>query len=268
MILDSKCVLTYIAILCQGDWEAIATFLREKRKIDPQECLKTVSALPCRSVTIMEEEYPRELRNARQPPFVLFYQGNLSLLDDAERCIALIGSGRDCEYGLAQGKRFAKTLASEGATVISAISKGVNEKVLSEALPFGRAVAVLANGVDVYYPAHCSALQREIREKGLLVSEFPPQSKPGPKALAARNRAIASLSSYVLVASTHQGDGTLSIVASALSQGRIVGAFPYRLDEDNVNNSLILEGAEMITDPDDVLQHAGLKKKKSISINN
>ena len=259
-MLDSKIVITYIAILCHGDWNEIAAFIKERRPIDLEECLKVVSALPCHAITIMEADYPAALKNALQPPFVLFYQGNLSLLENHRRCVALLGSRNDADYGEAQGKRFAKALASEGATIISSISKGVNEKVLKEAVPFGKAVAVLPCGVDVYYPAEFSELQRKIKDNGLLISEFPPGTQPSPKTFPARNRIIAGLSSYVLVASTHQGEGTLSTIGIALSQGKTVGCFPYRLDEGNVNNNLILEGAEMIIDPDDVLHHCGLKE--------
>ena len=95
---DGRTLLIYLAIRFQGDYDKI--FLAIQNHDYPfsyDEALKAVEALPCKVLTILDYEYPERLKNIWHPPLVLFYYGDISLLN--KRCIATVGSRKCNEYG-------------------------------------------------------------------------------------------------------------------------------------------------------------------------
>lgn len=94
----------------------------------------------------------------------------------------------------------ASTLTQCGLLVTSGLAEGVDGAAHRGALSgSGQTVAVLGTGPDRVYPRQHLSLAKEIRQRGVLVSEQPVGMPPRSFNFPRRNRIISGLSLGVLV---------------------------------------------------------------------
>ena len=255
-MMNGNDVLLHLSEITGGSWEAIAEHIRSRTPLTAEDVESTRKKVPTPFITFLDMEngkYPEDFREVARPPFVLYYQGNLELIAKREKCVAIIGSREASPYGLSMARKLSEDLAKNGYTVVSGLAKGVDAAALEAAVPYGKAVGVLGNGLGKYYPTINKELQKRIASQGLLLTEYPYDTPPEAKNFPSRNRIIAFLSSIVVVAEAKPRSGTLLTVAFAIDAGRDVGAVPYRADEESACNRLIQDGAAMILSAEDVM---------------
>jgi DNA processing protein len=116
-------------------------------------------------------------------------------------------------------------------------------------------IAVLAGGAERPYPASHRRLYTRIRNAGLVVSELPPGVRPRRWMFPARNRIIAALSTITVVIQARPRSGALVTARHAAQLRRHVGAVPGQVNSplSAGPHGLIRDGAELITDAQDVL---------------
>ena len=175
-------------------------------------------------VTYFSENYPEPLKNTEIPPIVLYCKGNLSLLNTD--CFAVVGSRRTAPQALKECKKIAKEL-TQRFTVVSGIADGADAAAVEGALESGRIISVQANGFNHFYPAMNKRLIEKVAERGLLLSEYPPEIAPQRHHFPIRNRIIAGLSKGTLIVSAGKKSGALITANYAAEYGREVFAFPY-----------------------------------------
>jgi DNA processing protein len=176
-------------------------------------------------------------------------------------CVAIVGTRRATAYAERVTRELARTLARAGACVVSGLARGVDASAHLGALEVnGATVAVLGTGLDVVYPKGHAALQREIAEKGLLLSELAPANAAHGGSFPRRNRIIAALASATIVVEAGVKSGALITAGHALELGRTVAAVPGPIDvpQSQGSNELIRDGAVAITSMADVLALLGL----------
>lgn len=200
-----------------------------------------------------DPEYPGQLYLMESPPMVLYYRGDLSVLE--RPCIAVVGS-RDCtEYGR-YASRMASSAASRiGACIVSGGARGVDtEAHLAAIYNEGKTACILGCGVDVAYPDENRGLFRRIAENGVLVSEYPPGFKPEKWTFPMRNRIIAALASAVVVAEAREKSGSLHTAAYAEEWNRRVYAVPgdIRSEGSRGVHQLIQMGARLLSHPSEL----------------
>jgi DNA processing protein len=252
--MNGREILIFLAVKFDGEWDKIVASIRNRDFFDPKEAEATLASVKSQVVTIVDPDYPASLKEAPKPPFVLFYYGNLGLIDDKKMCISYVGSRKASPYGLKMAHQFCSSFAEDGFSVVSGLAYGIDAAAARAAMPAKKAVAVLGNGPDYYYPPENAALQRQIKENGLLISEYPGESAPNPERFPARNRLIAALSQCTVVGEASKHSGTLITVAHALGIGRDVCCVPYPADEESACNALIKEGAPMVENAADVYE--------------
>ena len=251
--MDARDLLCYWSISCAGDQSAMMRAIRQKKEATPEEVESNVRRIKSKWVTLLDDDYPDALKKMPMPPLVLFYRGDYSLISDYTRCVSIVGSREATSYALKKAEELARGAADKGYSVISGLAKGVDTAVANGAFPYGRAVAVLGNGLGRVYPPENEALQRMIGQKGLLISEYPDDVGPAPYQFPARNRIIAGLSKATILAEAKLHSGSMITCALALELNRDVGAVPFRADEDSACNVIIKEGAALIESVDDLL---------------
>lgn len=251
-------ILTYLAIKHKGDWEKIFEALRKREPMDEEDALNLVKKLKCKAVTVIDPEYPQSLKRCDRPPFVLFYYGRLSLTYDERRCVSYIGSRDASSYGERMAKELAGGLAKNGLYIVSGMAKGIDAYAMEAALDEGDGViGVLGSGIDIPYPSSNINLYKRLKKEGLVLSEYPADVPPRKENFPFRNRIIAALSKLTVVGEAKKRSGTSITVNYALEYGRDVACLPYRADEDSACNTLIQDGASLVTSVSDILNLVG-----------
>ena len=223
-------------------WDSIE--LREKIQLNMKQSY----------ITIVDSEYPRQLSEIFCPPLVLFYQGDLSLLNT--QSLAVVGARQMTSYGEATLKGILPVIIKRGITVISGLAAGVDG--LSHEITLknqGKTIGVIGSGIDQVYPRSHQYLQRAVAEQGLVISEYGLGEEPIAWHFPERNRIIAGLAETLLVVEAKKRSGSLITANIALEENRNVCAIPGRIDAPLSLgcNQLIAAGAKPITEAKDLL---------------
>jgi DNA processing protein len=204
-------------------------------------------------------DFPATLRTIPESPLLLFVQGDVRLLQTA--AVAIVGSRHHSRYGAEAARHFATGLARAGLVVVSGMARGLDAVAHHAALDAdGGTIGVLGNGLGVVYPAANRALYDRVRERGCLLTEFPPGERPSAGSFPRRNRLISGLARVVLVIEAREKSGALITVDCALTQGRDVLAVPGAITSPTSVgcNRLIQQGAKPALAVDDVLEEYGI----------
>lgn len=201
------------------------------------------------AITIFDKEYPKRLLHLKYPPFVLYYKGNIKLLD--EESIAIVGSRKPCEYAINATECLAK--ANKDKVIISGLAKGIDACAHENA---NKTIAVLGCGIDYIYPRCNYDLYKRIQREGLIISEYPTMSKPLGYHFPFRNRIIACLADKTYVMQSAIKSGTMTTINEALELGKEVRVLPYDIfNEAGANNNhLIYEGASIIENTEHIFK--------------
>lgn len=198
-----------------------------------------------RILTLDSEEYPEKLRNIPQRPLVLYVEGQLPDVDRTPS-FSIVGTRKATAYGAKVASVMAMGIAQAGGIVTSGMAVGIDSFAHKGALRGGgKTIAVLGSGLDVVYPASNAELKKQIAERGCVISEFSPGTKPSKISFPIRNRIIAGLSEATIVVEAGVRSGSLITANLAAEQGRAVYAVPGNIDssESAGPNRLILDGA-------------------------
>ncbi len=206
-----------------------------------------------------DADYPAVLREIHDAPPLLFYRGRLQA--EPRLPIAMVGSRVCTQYGRDIAQLFAHDLAAAGCTIVSGLAEGIDGCAARGALSCEESpyptVAVLGCGIDVVYPASHRKLFDEIAERGAVVTEFLPGTRPLRENFPVRNRIISGMARGLVVVEAGERSGTSITAGYALDQGREVFAVPGRItDRQSVGtNRMIQRGeAKPVFCVDDILQ--------------
>lgn len=209
-------------------------------------------------LTLADETYPKLLLETADPPAVLYCSGALEYL--GKPALAIVGSRNATAQGARDAEAFAASLGRAGFTVVSGLALGIDAAAHRGALETqASTIAVLGAGIDVVYPAANAKLGELIRQKGLLLSEFPLGSAPMARNFPRRNRLISGLARGCLVIEAALASGSLITARMAAEQGRDVFAVPGSIHAPLSKgcHSLIKMGAKLVESAEDVLAEFG-----------
>ncbi|MDR0850985.1 MAG: DNA-processing protein DprA [Clostridiales Family XIII bacterium] len=212
-----------------------------------------------KTVTMGDTQYPPLLRTIPDPPEVLYYIGDLSIA--SRRAVAIVGSRHASEYGKWASYNAAKRLSESGVVVVSGMAEGCDSFAHQGALEGNTpTIAVLGCGPDICYPRSAARLREKILYGGLLLSEYPPGTRPALFTFPARNRIISGLSAATIVAEAGISSGSLITAERAAEQGREVYAIPGNINRKNSvgANKLIRDGAKPLVLLSDILEDMGI----------
>ncbi len=207
-------------------------------------------------INIEDTRYPKLLRNIKNAPQQLYLEGNIKLLDT--HGIAIIGSRKCSEKGSKMAKKFAQELVSQNITIISGMANGIDTYAHIGAIENrGNTIAVLGCGFNNIYPQENEKLYKQIiKNNGLIVSEYPPETEASSEKFIERNRIVSGLSIGILVIEAKHRSGTSVTAKIAKSQNRKVFTIPHDLsDKCGIGtNRLIKKGASLITNTKDIIE--------------
>ncbi|MCI0655067.1 MAG: DNA-processing protein DprA, partial [Methylococcaceae bacterium] len=207
------------------------------------------------AITLHDSRYPARLKEIAVPPPLLFVSGDPALLSTPQ--LSIVGSRNPSPSGVGTARNFAAALSGAGLCITSGLALGIDASAHEGSLNAGgKTVAVLGTGPDRVYPARHKQLAWKIAEKGCLVSEFPPGTRPKACNFPRRNRIISGLSLGVLVVEAAIQSGSLITARLALEQGREVFAIPGSIHNPLARgcNALIKSGAKLVETAQDILE--------------
>ena len=138
-----------------------------------------------------EDALPASLFGLRPPCRQLFVEGSLPA---APFRVAVVGSRSPSPSGEHVAYEIAWGLARAGVVVVSGLARGIDSAAHRGALDAGGlTMAFLGCGFDQLGPRSARELGTRIRERGALVTEYPPDAVPKPYRFVHRNRLIAAI---------------------------------------------------------------------------
>ena len=228
------------------------------KSTSPLDFIKTLQSCEKQGVGIVtyaESAYPDALREIPSPPLVLYYKGDIGILNQYF-LFAMIGTRRPSGYGQEVTRDLSKALTAAGLVLVSGLADGLDSEAHRAAVAAeAPTVACLAFGHGFCYPAANRTLKGVIEQIGVTVSEYPPDIGPQKQYFLARNRIIAGLSRGLCVAEARKASGTMNTVAAALEYGKDVFAVPGSIYSplSEGTNALLREGATPVTSAQDIL---------------
>ncbi len=247
-------LLAAFAIKYNGNYDDIFFAIKNRQYISKTSIDYYLGNLSCKYITILDNDYPKQLMNVHKPPFVLFYYGDINLIKNYNRSVSIVGSRNCSDYGIKATSLISKSVA-KSLIIISGMAKGIDSVAHKTCLKNGgKTVAVLGSGIDYIYPKENDSLYKEIKLNGLVISEYPNNVAPSSTNFPFRNRLIAALSKVLLVTEANDRSGTLTSINHALEANTIVCCIPYPFNNSSLCNKLIKEGARLINSATDLLE--------------
>jgi DNA processing protein len=243
-----------------------------RRESDCAEAdLAVLARLGGRLVTAYDDEWPLlnfmpfdRIDHSKRPqghsPLVLWAVGPIRLDEVADRAAAIVGTRAATAYGEHVAADLAAGLAMRDVAVVSGGAFGIDGTAHRAALAGdGVTVAVVAGGVDVPYPAGHAGLLRRIADDGLVLSEYPPGSRPTRSRFLTRNRLVAALSGATVVVEAGARSGAANTAGWAEALGTHVCAVPGPVTSAaSVGcHRLLRDGATLVTRAEEVIELVG-----------
>lgn len=226
-------------------------FIENYKQLDLKKLRQEFKKFPV--LSILDSNYPLELKEIYNPPVLLFYQGNIELLSKPK--LAVVGARQASQIGCQSVKKIIKETNNQ-FVIVSGLARGIDTAAHVSALKNGgSSIAVIGSGLDVYYPTENMKLQEYMSYNHLVLSEYFTGEQPLKFHFPERNRIIAGLCQGIVVAEAKMRSGSLITCERALEEGREVFAIPGNIIDGKSDgcHHLIQEGAKCIISGKDIL---------------
>lgn len=181
----------------------------------------------------------KELDYMKKYPEEIYYKGNLSLLK--RKKISIVGTRKPNSYANQLTYKISNELAKRDIVIVSGAAIGI-DAISHKAAQSHNTIAVVANGLDIKYPAINSKLINSIENDGLVLSTYKDGIKARNYTFVHRNELVVALADVLIVTQADEDSGTLTSINYALEMGKKVYTIPHRLNESKGTQKLIEEG--------------------------
>ena len=184
-------------------------------------------------------EHIQELDAMKKYPKELYAIGNQDLLKRPK--VSIVGTRRPSNYTKQCTYALAQALSSRGVAIVSGAAMGVDSVAHHAGKP-ENSIAVVANSLDIRYPAINKNLIEAIERHGLMLSQFPATFKATPWSFVVRNELVVALGDVLIVTEADENSGSMRSVEFALKMGKRIYVLPQKLDESRGTNILLEKG--------------------------
>lgn len=193
-----------------NDAEKINAFDIDVRKY-AEELKRSGVSLIC----AFDSDFPQMQKNLKlsEKPFLLAYKGDISLLKNIEKNIAVVGVLTPTNDIVLREHKLVESLVEKDFCIVSGLAEGCDTVAHEECLAKnGKTVAVLPTTLENVYPKKNAALAEKIVQNGgLVISEYITESAnryENVKRFIERDRLQAMFADkIILIASYLQGQG-------------------------------------------------------------
>jgi len=198
--------------------------------------------LPC------DPEWPAGFERLERPPLSIQWRGRRRLLSllSLQQAVAVVGTRRPSNHGLRMADKLGRALAQAHWPVVSGLAEGIDAAAHRACLQSGGSpVAVLGMPLHHVYPSEHRALQHEVAQAGLLITELRDSERVTRSSFALRNRLLVAVTKAVVVVECPENSGALRSAAMARSLGIPVWVVPGDAlrESSQGSNALLQSGA-------------------------
>jgi DNA processing protein len=214
--------------------------------------LDATDAEGVRLTTVLDEDYPTNLRTIFNLPPFLFYRGELRA--DDTRAVAVVGTRKPTTMGITRASEMARLLTENNVTVLSGLAQGIDTAAHRSCLDaHGRTIAVIGTGIRKVYPASNRELSETIASTGAVVSQFWPDSPPATWSFPRRNVVMSGMGQGTVVIEASETSGAKMQARLALQHGKHVWLLRSLVDEYEWARKYIARGAKVVESVEDIV---------------
>jgi DNA processing protein len=215
--------------------------MRVTNKIIDKSLSEKITIIPITDKT----KFPKKLATYSDPPVLIHVKGGIDCLN-YEYAIAVIGTRKPTKYGAGCCRKICQTITERKIPIVSGLAKGC-DSIAHEACieENGTAIAILAHGLHMIYPAENSQLANDILDKGgCLLSEYPVGTEPKQSYFVERDRLQTALSNGVLFIESGIKGGTMHAVKECIKNDKPLACLkhsePWLSDERTMGNQKLI----------------------------
>ena len=187
-------------------------------KIEIEKIIKNCEEKNIKIFYYSYENYPKNLMDIKESPYVIFVKGNLPSNEELEKSFAIVGTRKPSKEGIDFARDIGQYLSKNNIYDISGLALGIDTEGHNMSLQ--KTGAILGQGLDLeIYPRENIKLAEMILEsKGFLLSELIPQAELSLFSLIKRDRLQSALTSGIVIAETGIKGGTVNTFKYAREQ--------------------------------------------------
>lgn len=225
---------------------------------------ETSSLYPFNIVVNNTFDFPKRLRDAKEPIEIFYYAGNLNLLQ--KRSVAVVGSRKPSQEGRQRARKLTELLVRHNFTVVSGLAEGIDTIAHSTAMDKGGStIGVIGTPLNKFYPASNRSLQEKIADQFLLISQIPfirysQQTFRGNRLFfPERNKTMSALTEATIIVEASDTSGTLIQARAALAQNRSLFILNSCFENPSIKwpHKFEQRGAIRVRTIEDIIQHLG-----------
>jgi DNA processing protein len=246
-------IIIYLAMKYQGNWNKIYEAIKQKELVSEEVVEETLSQLKSKVVTIIDENYPEMLKKSYKPPFVLFYYGNLNLLNDSKRLLSLLDVSTSDTMN---------EWAREMTQSISLVSVFNEKKLIIDKHP----IYVYNQGLDKVKATNAT-LFKLIEKSGLIMSEYPEDTPLNDDNTPFMYRILASIGNALLVNGLNEKSKETIAVGYTMYLGKNIYCANSSLQVNKFHQKLIDDGAIEVKNPQELVSNIlGTKSERNVNL--
>ncbi len=202
------------------------------------------NSLNCKAISILSCKYPNKLKLLKNPPLVIYYYGDISLIN--KEMVAIMGSYQNTLYGQKATEELVKKL---NKVILTGFSFGIEQLANKYANKKGlKNIIILPCGLNHMYPNNDNKLFNKIKDNDLVISIFSPNTYTKKRNFKIRNELIGVLCNELYILEADNKCGVLKAVDAALEFSNEIFVLPGSIFSKNskLSNYLISQGANIL----------------------
>ena len=187
-------------------------------KIEAEKIVKNCEEKSIKIFYYSYENYPKNLMDIKESPYVIFVKGNLPSNVELEKSFAVVGTRKPSKEGIDFARDIGQYLSRNNIYNISGLALGIDTEGHNMSLQ--KTGAILGQGLDseIYPRENVKLAEMILENNGFLLSELIPQTEISLFSLIKRDRLQSALTSRIIIAETGIKGGTVNTFKYAREQ--------------------------------------------------
>ena len=187
-------------------------------KIEAEKIVKNCEEKSIKIFYYSYENYPKNLMDIKESPYVIFVKGNLPSNVELEKSFAVVGTRKPSKEGIDFARDIGQYLSRNNIYNISGLALGIDTEGHNMSLQ--KTGAILGQGLDseIYPRENVKLAEMILENNGFLLSELMPQTEISLFSLIKRDRLQSALTSGIIIAETGIKGGTINTFKYAREQ--------------------------------------------------